>query len=201
MLVPYIGNLWVRKVYFNVHRRCNSLPGDAKSFKCWFEGLAISSPRDSGKSLNASTLYPLEQACCAMASKLGSRIWVRTSYCDHPVDSVAKLLVKHPYNRKLQILLPLPHDAVQAISTAILSGFYYIVQISLSTFVDCDFIQANLVNASLFCASADTSIRVAITPDGYLHIVVCKQQYECLGLAGERVLGTGKLWFSQVNPQ
>lgn len=136
-----------------------------------------------------------------MASKLGSRIWVRTSYCDHPVDSVAKLLVKHPYNRKLQILLPLPHDAVQAISTAILSGFYYKMQISLSTFVDCDFIQANLVDASLFCASADTSIRVAITPDGYLHIVVRQQQYECLGLAGERVLGTGKLWFSQINPQ
>ena len=133
-----------------------------------------------------------------MASKLGSRIWVRTSNWHHPVDSVARLLAKHPYNRKLQILLPLPHDAVQAISTALLSGFYYEVKIKLSTLVDYDFIQANLVDASLFCASADTSTRVAITPHGCLHIVVCTQQYECLGLTGERIPGTGRLWFSDA---
>lgn len=130
-----------------------------------------------------------------MASKLGARIWVRTSNFDHPVDSVAKLLVRHPYNRKLQILLPLPAHAVQAISTAILSGFYYEMQIRLSTLVDFDFIQTNVVDASLFCASVETSTHVAVTPDGWLHLVVCKPQYECLGLAGKQVLGTGSLCF------
>lgn len=127
-----------------------------------------------------------------MASKLGSRIWVRTSGFAHPVDSVAKLLLKHPFNRKLQILFPQPVDTVQLIPVAVLSGFYYRMQSSLSLLVDVDFIQANLVDASLFCACADTSTRVAITPNGWLHIIVSKEQYQCLGLAGERVLGTGR---------
>lgn len=127
-----------------------------------------------------------------MASKLGSRIWVRTSNFEHPVDSIAKLLLKHPFNCKLQILFPLPVDTVQTASIAILSGFYYKTQLSLSALVDVDFIQTNLVDASLFCASADTNTCVVITPDGWLHLVVSNEQYQCLGLVGERVLGTGR---------
>ena len=126
-----------------------------------------------------------------MASKLGSRIWVRTSNFEHPVDSVAKLLLKHPFNRKLQILFPLPIDTVQTTPVAVLSGFYYKMQLSLPALVDIDFVQANLVDASLFCASSDTNTRVAITPNGWLHLIVSKEQYQCLGLVGERVLGTG----------
>lgn len=129
-----------------------------------------------------------------MASKLESRIWVRTSDFEHPVDSVAKLLLKHPFNRKLQILFPQPVDTVQTILVAILSGFYYKTQSSLSALVDVDFIQANLVDASLYCASADTNTRMAITPNGWLHLIVSKEQYQCLGLAGEGVLGTGRAW-------
>lgn len=135
-------------------------------------------------------------ACPAMTSKLGSRIWVRTSNFEHPVDSVVKLLLKHPFNRKLQILCPLPTGTVQARSTAILSGFYYKTRLKLSALVDVDFIQANVAGASLVCASADTNTRVAITPNGWLHVVVSKEQYQCLGLAGERVLGTGRVWFA-----
>lgn len=131
-----------------------------------------------------------------MTSKLGSRIWVRTSNFEHPVDSVAKLLLKHPFNRKLQILTPLPIGDAQARSTAILSGFYYKTRLNLSALVDVDFIQANLVDASMVCASADTNKRVAITPDGWLHVVVSKEQYRCLGLAGEQVLGTGRACFA-----
>ena len=127
-----------------------------------------------------------------MASKYGSRIWVRTSTVEHPVNSLTKLLLKHPFNRKVQSLFPLPIDTVQAISTAILSGFYYTTRLSLSALVDVAFIQANLVDASLLCASADANTRVAITPNGWLHYVVSKEQYQCLGLAGERVLGTGR---------
>lgn len=117
---------------------------------------------------------------------------MRTSNVEHPVNSLAKLLLKHPFNRKLQILFPLPIDTVQAISTAILSGFYYRTQLNLSALVDVAFIQANLVDASLFCASADANTRVAITPNGCLHLIVSKEQYQCVGLAGERIFGTGR---------
>ena len=137
----------------------------------------------------------------AMTSKYGSRIWVRTSNVEHPVNSLAKLLLKHPFNRKLQILFPLPIDTVQAISTAILSGFYYKTQLNLSALVDVAFIQANLVDACLFCASADTNTRVAITPNGWLHLIVSKEQYQRVGLAGERIFGTGRaiFWSSQAS--
>lgn len=119
---------------------------------------------------------------------------MRTSNFEHPVDSVAKLLLKHPFNRKLQILCPLPINAVQPRPTAILSGFYYKTRLNLSALVDVDFIGANLTNlpASLFCASADINTRAAITPNGWLHVVVSKEQYRRLGLAGERILGTGR---------
>lgn len=129
-------------------------------------------------------------------SKLGSRLWVRTSNFEHPVGNIAKLLFKHPFNRKLQILCPLPTGTVQARSTAILSGFYYKTQLHVSALVDVDFIQANVVDASLICASADTNTRVAITPNGWLHVIISKKQYRCLGLAGERVFGTGRAWFA-----
>ena len=127
-----------------------------------------------------------------MPSKFGSRIWVRTSSFHHPVDSVAKLLQKHPYNGRLQLLLPLALSTVQAVSTASIYGFYYVTQISLSHLVDASFIQANISGASLYCACVDSNRRIAITPDGWLHIVVCKQQYHSLGLIGQQISGTGK---------
>lgn len=130
--------------------------------------------------------------CRSMTSKLGSRIWVRTSNFNHPVNSVAKLLCKHPYNHKLQILLPLSSDTVQAISTAVISGYYYATQIQLSALLEFDFIQANVRDASLFCACLDSTRCLSITPDGWLHVVMSKQQYQGLGLVGERITGTGR---------
>ena len=127
-----------------------------------------------------------------MASKLGSRIWVRTSSFDHPVNSVAKLLCKHPYNHKLQILLPLPSDTLQAVSTAVIPGFHYAAEIQVSALLELDFIRANLTNASLFCACLDSNRRLSITPDGWLHVVISKQQYQRLGIIGERIAGTGR---------
>lgn len=93
---------------------------------------------------------------------------------------------------KLQILFPLPRNTSQAVSLDAISGFYYAALIGVTWLVDFRFIQANLLNASLFCACTDAHMRLAITPDGWLHLVVNEQQYQRLGLVGERILDTGR---------
>lgn len=129
-----------------------------------------------------------------MSSKLGAKLWVRVSHFDHPVDSAASLVRKHPFNRKLQLLLPLlsnKQDVVPPVPD--LSAFYYSIHASLAIVTNSQFIESSAGSTFLSCVCLNGSPRAARTPDGKLHITVSKNEYQCLGIAGSRIGTTGIL--------
>ncbi len=132
-----------------------------------------------------------------MSNKLGAKLWVRISHFDHPVDSAASLVRKHPSNRKVQLLLPLlpnKQDVVPPVPD--LSAFYYSIHASLAIFTDPEFIIPNVGDTALSCVCLNGSPRAACTPDGKLHVTVSKNEYQCLGIAGSRIGTTGSSFAS-----
>ncbi len=129
-----------------------------------------------------------------MSSKLGAKLWVRISHFDHPVDSAASLVRKHPFNRKVQLLLPLlPNTQDVLPPVPDLSAFYYSIHASLAIVTDPEFIKPSVGDTSFSCVCLNGSPRAACTPDGKLHVTVSKNEYQCLGIAGSRIGATGRL--------
>ena len=137
------------------------------------------------------------RACCAwrdMSNKLGAKLWVRISHFEHPVDSAASLVRKHPFNRKVQLLLPLlpnKQDVLPLVPD--LSAFYYSIHASLAVVTNPAFINPAVGNTSLSCVCLNGSPRAACTTDGKLHVTVSQNEYQRLGIAGSRIGTTGRL--------
>ena len=134
-----------------------------------------------------------KQSCRDMSRKLGARLWVRTSNFEHPVDSVSRLVQQHPFNRKLQLLLPVPDRRQATTQVPDLSAFYYGVHTTLGILTDAKFIPDVLTDATFLGVCLDRSQRAAITPDAHLHLVVLKSHYQRLGITGKRLGATGRL--------
>ena len=129
-----------------------------------------------------------------MSDKLGAKLWVRISHFGHPVDSAASLVRKHPFNRKVQLLLPLlqkKQDVLPPVPD--LSAFYYSIHASLAIVTDPAFINPAIDDTSLSCVCLNGSACAACTPDGKLHVTVSKNEYQRLGIAGSRIGSTGRL--------
>ncbi len=146
-----------------------------------------------------SALWRSEHCSCEkpwrdMSSKLGAKLWVRISHFDHPIDSAASLVRKHPFNRKVQLLLPLlPNTEDVLPPVPDLSAFYYSIHASLAIFTDPAFINPAIGDTSLSSVCLNGSTRAACTIDGKLQVTVSKNEYQRLGIAGSRIDTTGRL--------
>lgn len=134
-----------------------------------------------------------------MSGKLGAKLWVRTSHFGHPIDSAGNLVQKHPFNHKLQLLLPsLPEQQKRGPQVPDLSAFYYSIYASLAVVTDPDFIRSFSADTAFSCICLKRSRRAVCTPDAHLHLVVSKNEYQRLGIPGARILSTGRAINSPV---
>ena len=125
-----------------------------------------------------------------MPNTRGARLWVRTSNSGHAIDSAAKVIQAHPFNRKLQLILPASQQ--QAQQAFDVSAFYYAIRTHLATLTELACAQSSFSEGLLSAVCLDRSQAACVTPDQHLHVLMSKDQHQRLGITGARVGPTGK---------
>ena len=127
-----------------------------------------------------------------MVKKLGPKLWVRTSSFCHPNDSVGKLIRKHPFNCKLQVLIPIQREAASsALHVPDVSAFYYSLRANSVVLADQVFINSNIAGAGFQCISIGHVYELAVTPDSHLHLALPKTLHQTVGLQASQINDSG----------
>ena len=150
-----------------------------------------------------------------MHGDAGSTLWVRCSHLDQSHASIWSLINAHPFNRQMELIVPQPvpgkHKELLTATLMLtlhccaglrerlqaLTGFYNSVTCTPGAFCQPEFVEKHLKQSGsrLQALSVNTDVArgdaVALTPDGWLHLAVCNDAYQHLGLTG-RSLSKGK---------